>query len=140
MALLAYALVRPRTPLVVWMHSEVIRRAAHAACSTSRFDPGARGVPRIVVASPPMLDAPSLAFRDKCVVVPYGTIRRPMRLRPSRGPRRGADRSFRRQAGGLQGVDVLARCGLPVRAVIVGDGPAARRSRRWRRNWVWRSA
>ena len=129
MALLAYALVRPRTPLVVWMHSEVIRpRWQYRLFYEPLLNLALRRAARIVVASPPMLDAPSLApFRQKCVVVPYG-------IDPQ--PYTAADAAVRPVSavptvlfvGRLvpyKGVDVLLRAlpGLAVRAVIVGDGP-----------------
>jgi len=75
-----------------------------------------------------MLDAPSLApFREKCVVVPYGidpapyatgrAVVRPVPAEPTV--------LFVGRLVAYKGVEVLLRAlpGLPVRAVIVGDGP-----------------
>jgi lipopolysaccharide/colanic/teichoic acid biosynthesis glycosyltransferase/glycosyltransferase involved in cell wall biosynthesis len=133
MALLAYALVRPRTPLVVWMHSEVIRpRWQYRLFYEPLLNVALRRAARIVVASPPMLDAPSLApFRDKCVVVPYGIDPKPYIGAPAAGPRPSEPAAseptvlFVGRLVAYKGVDVLLRAlpGLAVRAVIVGDGP-----------------
>jgi rhamnosyl/mannosyltransferase len=129
MALLAYALVRPRTPLVVWMHSEVIRpRWQYRLFYEPLLNLALRRAARIVVASPPMLDAPSLApFRDKCVVVPYGIDPAPYAAAAAVA-RSAAEEPTVLFVGRLvayKGVDVLLRAlpGLPLRAVIVGDGP-----------------
>ncbi|HEV8396905.1 MAG TPA: sugar transferase [Vicinamibacterales bacterium] len=129
MALLAYALVRPRTPLVVWMHSEVIRpRWQYRLFYEPLLNLALRRAARIVVASPPMLEARSLApFRDKCLVVPFGidpapyatahALVRPVAAEPTV--------LFVGRLVAYKGVEVLLRAlpGLPVRAVIVGDGP-----------------
>ena len=130
MALLAYALVRPRTPLVVWMHSEVIRpRWQYRLFYEPLLNLALRRAARIVVASPPMLDAPSLApFRAKCVVVPYGIDPKPYTATPGIAARPASPEPTVLFVGRLvayKGVDVLLRAlqGLPVRAVIVGDGP-----------------
>lgn len=132
MALLAYFLARPRMPLVVWIHSEVIRPAWQCRLF---YEPllefALRRAARVVVASPPMLDAPSIApYRAKGVVIPYG-------LDPAPYPEVTAGTPAAPPAGqipsvlfvgrlvGYKGVDVLLRAlqGLPMRAVIVGDGP-----------------
>ena len=136
MALLAYALVRPVAPLVVWMHSEVIRpRWQYRLFYEPLLDFALRRATRIVVASPPMLDAPSLAaFRGKCEVVPYGIDPRPytagLKPRPTEGSSVASEPTvlFVGRLVGYKGVDTLLRAlpGLPVRAVIVGDGPCRR--------------
>ena len=85
MALLAYALVRPRTPLVVWMHSEVIRpRWQYRLFYEPLLNLALRRAARIVVASPPMLDAPSLA---------------PFRAQVRRGALRHRSEAVRRRGG-----------------------------------------
>jgi lipopolysaccharide/colanic/teichoic acid biosynthesis glycosyltransferase/glycosyltransferase involved in cell wall biosynthesis len=130
MALVAYALVRPRTPLVVWMHSEVIRpRWQYKLFYEPLLNLALRRATRIVVASPPMLDAPSLApFRDKCVVVPYGLCPAPYTTGAAAAARPVGEPTTLLFVGRLvpyKGVDVLLRAlqGLAARAVIVGDGP-----------------
>ena len=129
MALLAYALVRPRTPLVVWMHSEVIRpRWQYRLFYEPLLNVALRRAARLVVASPPMLDAPSLApFRQKCVVVPYGIDPQPYAAAGAavRPPSAEPTVLFVGRLVPYKGVEVLLRAlpGLAVRAVIVGDGP-----------------
>ena len=62
MALVAYALARPRKPLVVWIHSEVIRaRWQYRTFYQPFLEFALRRAAAIVVASPPMADVPSLA-------------------------------------------------------------------------------
>jgi len=130
MALLAYALVRPRTPLVVWLHSEVIRPLwQYKLFYEPLLNLALRRAARIVVASPPMLDAPSLApFRHKCAVVPFGIDPAPYTAAAMPGPLSESAEPTLLFVGRLvayKGVDVLLRAvkGLAVRTVIVGDGP-----------------
>lgn len=135
MALVAYALARPRTPLVVWFHSEAIRpRWRYRLFYHPFLEFALRRAARIVVASPPMLAAAPLArHRAKCVVIPYGLD--VARYEPSAdatrraGERRAAARMpillFVGRLVRYKGVDVLLRAlpGLGARAVLVGDGP-----------------
>src|SRR6478736_4543278 len=74
MALLAYFVVRPRAPLIVWFHSEVVRPGWRYRFFYRPFlEFALRRVWRVVVASPPIAEAPALsAHRAKCVVIPYG--------------------------------------------------------------------
>ena len=129
MALLAYAIVRPRTPLVVWLHSEVIRpRWQYTLFYEPLLNLALRRAARIVVASPPMLDAPSLApFRHKCAVVPFGLDPAPYAAATPVSSRSPAEPTvlFVGRLVAYKGVDVLLRAlkGLAVRTVIVGDGP-----------------
>jgi rhamnosyl/mannosyltransferase len=129
MALLAYALVRPRTPLVVWMHSEVIRpRWQYELFYEPLLNFALRRAARIVVASPPMLDIRPLApFRHKCAVVPFGLDPQPYAAAGAavRPPSAEPTVLFVGRLVPYKGVDVLLRAlpGLAVRAVIVGDGP-----------------
>ncbi len=135
MALLAYALVRPRMPLIVWYHSEVIRpRWQYEWFYRPLLDFVLRRAARIVVASPPMLDVPALApYREACRVIPFGL---PPERYEATAPVAAAAEARRREAGvpillfagrlvGYKGLDVLLRAlpGLAARAVIVGDGP-----------------
>ena len=74
MALLAYFLARPRAPLIIWYHSEVVRPGWRYRLFYRPFlEFALRRAARVVVASPPMTDVPALAaYRAKCVVIPYG--------------------------------------------------------------------
>jgi len=135
MALVAYALARPRIPLVVWFHSEVIRaRWKYRAFYQPFLDFALRRASRIVVASPPMKDVPALAaYRDKCVVVPFGLAFDRYTVTPevaaSRDSiRRAAVRPILLFVGRFvdyKGVDVLLRamCGIDADLMLVGDGP-----------------
>ena len=135
MALVAYFLARPKIPLVVWYHSEVIRSQWKYQLFYEPFlEFALRRASRIVVASPPMRDVPALVrYRDKCVVVPFG-----LRVeRYGRGVESESRVEMTRRVGtrptllfvgrlvGYKGVDVLLRAlpGLDADTVIVGDGP-----------------
>ena len=135
MALLAYFIARPKTPLIVWYHSEVVRPAWRYRLFYRPFlDFALRRAARVVVASPPMADAPApSAHREKCVVIPYGLDAD--RYRPTAAIAARAD-ALRAQARGpillfvgrlvrYKGLDVLLRAmpGLDAQLVIVGEGP-----------------
>ncbi len=134
-ALVAYFLARPRAPLIVWFHSQVVRpRWRYELFYRPFLDFALRRAARVVVASPPMKDLPALAaVQDKCVAIPYGLDLD--RYQPTAAVRAKAD-ALRERAGGpillfvgrlvpYKGVDVLLRAlpGLNVRTVIVGGGP-----------------
>jgi rhamnosyl/mannosyltransferase len=135
MALLAYAIARPNTPLVVWIHSEVIRpKLQYRLFYQPLLEFALRRAAQIVVASPPMLNLPALArYQDKCTVIPYGLERARYRLSGITGSRVQAIRANLTQpvvlfVGRLvpyKGVDVLLQAvkGLDAMTVIVGDGP-----------------
>ena len=135
MALVAYAVARPRIPLVVWFHSEVIRPLWKYRLFYQPFlDFALRRASRIVVASPPMKDVPALAaHRDKCVVVPFGlTVDRyvmtPAAAASMDSIRRAAARPILLFVGRFvdyKGVDVLLRAmpGIDADLMLVGDGP-----------------
>ena len=75
MALLAYFVARPRAPLIIWYHSEVVRPGWRYRLFYRPFlEFALRRVARVVVASPPHGRTPrrSRAHRAKCVVIPYG--------------------------------------------------------------------
>jgi lipopolysaccharide/colanic/teichoic acid biosynthesis glycosyltransferase/glycosyltransferase involved in cell wall biosynthesis len=138
MALVAYALARPSEPLVVWIHSEVIRaRWQYRTFYQPFLEFALRRAAAIVVASPPMAGVPSLApFREKCVVVPYGLRVDRYTLTPSVAARVGSiQRTAKRPivlfVGRLvdyKGVDVLLRAmpNLEADVMIIGDGPRRR--------------
>jgi rhamnosyl/mannosyltransferase len=135
MALVAYALARPRMPLVVWFHSEVIRpRWKYRLFYQPFLDFALRRASRIVVASPPMQDVPALsAYRDKCVVVPFGLTFDRYRMTPAVAAsrdsiRRAAVRPILLFVGRFvdyKGVDILLRAmrGIDADLMLVGDGP-----------------
>jgi len=135
MALLSYYLARPRIPLVVWYHSEVIRpRWKYRLFYQPLVDFALRRAARVVVASPPMLDVTALApYRAKCLVIPYGLpveryapapdvsarvlVLRQQAVRPTL--------LFVGRLVGYKGVEILLRAlpGLDADLVVVGDGP-----------------
>ena len=135
MALVAYYLARPAIPLVVWYHSEVIRpRWRYRLFYEPLLEFALRRARRIVVASPPMLEAPALgAHRDRCVVVPFGLNVDRYAASPAVTARDGRLRAestapillFVGRLVRYKGLDVLLRAlpGLEVRTVIAGDGP-----------------
>ena len=135
MALAAYFLARPRIPLVVWYHSEVVRsRWKYQLLYEPFLEFALRRAVRIVVASPPLRGVPALTrYRDKCVVVPFGL---PLeRYGVVSGTPPGVDSIKKRTSRatflfvgrlvGYKGVDVLLRAvpGLDAETVIIGDGP-----------------
>ena len=136
MALLAYAIARPATPLIVWMHSEVIRpRLQYRLFYKPLLDFALRRAQRIVVASPPMLNIPALAhYQRKCTVIPYGLECARYRLSHNTGSRVQEIRArktapiilFVGRLVPYKGVDVLLRAveGLDAETIIVGDGPS----------------
>jgi rhamnosyl/mannosyltransferase len=135
MALLAYAIARPRTPLVVWFHCEVIRpRLQYKLFYEPLLTFALRRATRIVVASPPMANLPPLApYQRKCTVIPFGLERERYRLSATTASRVQAIRAnvtvpvvlFVGRLVPYKGVDVLLEAvkGLDVQTVIVGDGP-----------------
>jgi rhamnosyl/mannosyltransferase len=142
MALLAYAMARPRMPLVVWFHSEVIRpRWRYRLFYHPLLEFALRRATRIVVASPPMLEVrPLRPHRLKCAVVPFGLDLTRYKLGLPASARQAATRLktadvsthgrrpvvlFVGRLVPYKGVDVLLRAlpGLDAETVIVGDGP-----------------
>jgi lipopolysaccharide/colanic/teichoic acid biosynthesis glycosyltransferase/glycosyltransferase involved in cell wall biosynthesis len=136
MALVACVLARPRVPVVVWFHSEVIRaKWKYRLFYEPMLDWVLRRAARIVVAAPPMCDVPALArYRDKVLVVPYGLDPRaypvaPHERSPDAAAATAAEASptllFVGRLVAYKGVDVLLRAmtGVTARLVVVGDGP-----------------
>ena len=135
MALLAYALVRPRLPLVVWYHSEVIRpRWRYRAFYHPFLSLALRRASRIVVSSPALAScAEALApYRERTVVIPFG-IPEPAAGTSAEAPSVAAVRQrwdgpivlFVGRLVPYKGVDVLlqALSNVDAAAVVVGDGP-----------------
>jgi glycosyltransferase involved in cell wall biosynthesis len=139
MALVAYFLARPKAPLIVWFHSEVIRPSWKYRLFYRPFLRFALSrASRVVVASPTLAaSAAQLAeWRPKCVVIPYG-VETP-HARPTGTITRRSEAIRRRHrlpivlfVGRLvpyKGVDVLieAMRDVPAVALVVGDGPERR--------------
>lgn len=134
-ALLSFAIARPKTPLVIWYHSDVVRHplqyrlfyapVAHPAYSRAL---------RFIVSSPPLgQHAAALApYRDRIRVIPFGidpdawAPDPAMRARAAQLARElGPFVLFAGRHVPYKGVDVLLRAlrGGSVKAVIAGDGP-----------------
>jgi rhamnosyl/mannosyltransferase len=138
MGLLAYYLVRPAVPLIVWFHSEVIRPGwQYRSFYRPLLQFALRRAAKIVVASPTLAEsAPALReWQAKCVVIPYGIgidTSSPEVARRSEALQRAARRPVVLFVGRLvpyKGADVLldAMQGLNADAVLVGDGPMRQR-------------
>jgi glycosyltransferase involved in cell wall biosynthesis len=128
-ALLSYAIARPRAPLIIWYHSDVLRPALQYALF---YAPMARiaysRARRIVVSSPPLGEHATVLtpYRDRVRVIPFGIDPAPWTAEP--GAPSPAGPPFVLFAGRhvpYKGVDVLLRAlaGSDAHAVIAGDGP-----------------
>jgi lipopolysaccharide/colanic/teichoic acid biosynthesis glycosyltransferase len=135
MALLAYALTRPRHRLVVWYHSEVLRpRWRYKLIYEPFLNVPFRRASRIVVSSPSLIEhAGALAAHARrCAVIPFGLDITPV---DPAGTRETALPIRTRWSGPLalfvgrlvpyKGVDVLLHAlrSVEVGAVIIGEGP-----------------
>jgi rhamnosyl/mannosyltransferase len=137
MGLLAYCLVRPAAPLIVWFHSEVIRPDwQYRLFYRPLLQLALRRAARIVVASPALAaSAPALReWQSKCVVIPYGIdadTGSPATIRRAEELRKTSKRPVVLFVGRLvpyKGAGVLleAMRGLDAEAMLVGDGPERR--------------
>ena len=133
-ALVAYFLARPRIPLVVWYHSEVIRAAWKYQLLYEPFlEFALERAARIVVASPSMREVPALVrYGNKCRVVPFGIrVERYGRAADSARAEIASRSSgkptllFVGRLVGYKGVDVLLKAvrDLDAETIIIGDGP-----------------
>jgi glycosyltransferase involved in cell wall biosynthesis len=135
-SIVAHALARPRSPLVFWVHAEVVRPAwRYKAFYRPFLRRMLKLASRVVVTSPPMIEiAEELQpFRDKCVVIPLALDPDQHALTPEIAARAHAIRRestdplllFVGRLVPYKGVDVLLRslAGIKARAIIVGDGP-----------------
>ena len=135
-ALLSYATVRPRLPLAIWFHSDVVRPALQYRLFYAPIArPAYRAARRFLVSSPALAEhAMALQpFRDRVSVIPFGID--VDAWRPSEGVQRRADAIRRAAAGPIvlfagrhvpyKGVPVLIEAAAPlgVEVVIAGDGP-----------------
>jgi glycosyltransferase involved in cell wall biosynthesis len=132
-ALLSYAIARPRAPLVLWYHSDVVRPRLQYAlfyAPLARFVYGRAR--RIIVSSPALGEHASALtpFRNRIRVIPFGIDPGPW-MTPASAPASPGAAPFVLFAGrhvAYKGVDVLLRAlsTSPSRAVIAGDGPKRR--------------
>jgi glycosyltransferase involved in cell wall biosynthesis len=136
LAIVAHALVRPSSRLLVWIHAEVVRPQWQYKAF---YRPFLRRIltlaDRIIVASPPMRDlAEELKdFRDKVVVIPYAIDPDQHALTPAclerveaiRGQQQLPLALFVGRMVPYKGVDVLLRAlkRVDARAILVGGGP-----------------
>ncbi|HSL24325.1 MAG TPA: glycosyltransferase [Vicinamibacterales bacterium] len=128
-ALVSNFLVRPRVPMIVWFHSEVVRpRWRYALFYEPFLSFTLQRAARIVVSSPALAqNARALRpYRAKCVVIPFGfdpaRFARDVQAPPNASP----TVLFVGRMVEYKGVDILLRAlgGLEgVRAILVGDGP-----------------
>jgi glycosyltransferase involved in cell wall biosynthesis len=137
-ALLSFTIARPRAPLAIWFHSEVVRpRLQYALFYHPVARTAYRQARRIVVSSPALAEqATALApYRDRITVIPFGidpvrwdatpAVRtRAAAIRASLG-----DRPLVLFAGRMvpyKGVDILLRALVETTAaaVFVGRGPS----------------
>jgi glycosyltransferase involved in cell wall biosynthesis len=128
-ALLSYAIARPRAPLFIWYHSDVLRPALQYALFYAPMARFAYGRARRIIVSSPALaqHAKALApYKDRVRVIPFGID--PGVWRPAAGGSTTEGEPFVLFAGrhvGYKGVDVLLRALArnAAHAVIAGDGP-----------------
>ena len=135
MGLVAYALARPAGKLIVWFHSEVVRdRWKYAVMYRPWLAHAMRRATRVIVASPPMIEAAQLrGFAAPVAVIPYGVDEGRLALSPAiaaraaqlRGGLRGPLVLFVGRMVPYKGLDVLLRAmvEVPGTAVLVGGGP-----------------
>jgi rhamnosyl/mannosyltransferase len=135
-ALLSHVVARPRAPLFIWYHSDVVRpRLQYAAFYAPIARPVYGRAMRIVVSSPPLAEHSRdlQPYRNRVRVVPFGI--EPSAWRPAAADE-DAIAAIRREHGDVfvlfagrhvpyKGLDVLVRAlaGTTIRAVVAGDGP-----------------
>ncbi|HXW03868.1 MAG TPA: glycosyltransferase [Vicinamibacterales bacterium] len=135
-ALLAFGLSRPRIPLAIWFHSEVVRPSLQYSLFYAPLAHPAYGAAARIIVSSPDLGRHAKALQsslDRVRVIPFGIDA--SRWMPGDGVRARAE-EIRRQHGlplvvfagrlvSYKGVDVLLRAAssLPVSVVVIGDGP-----------------
>ncbi len=138
-ALLAFAAARPRIPLAIWFHSEVVRpRWQYELFYAPIARPAYRTARRFMVSSPQLAEHAEVLqpYRDRVRVVPFGID--VDTWQPSEKIRIRAD-LLRREAGKpivlfagrhvpYKGLPVLIEAAAPldIHVAIVGDGPMRR--------------
>jgi glycosyltransferase involved in cell wall biosynthesis len=137
-ALLSFTLARPRAPLAIWFHSEVVRpRLQYALFYHPIARAAYRQARRIVVSSPALAEhATALApYKQRITVIPFGIdpgrwdATAAVRTRVAAIRAAIGDRPLVLFAGRMvpyKGVDVLLRAlaDTPAAAVFVGRGPS----------------
>ena len=126
-ALLSYTLARPRVPLAIWYHSDVVRPALQYALFYAPIARAAyRDARRFIVSSPALAEhaAPLAPYRSKVRVIPFGIDPAPWR-NASDATESDPFVLFAGRHVEYKGVGVLLRAlaGSTARAVIAGDGP-----------------
>ena len=135
-ALVSIVLARPRGPLLVWFHSEVVRPQWKYRLLYRPFLRAVlRRAARIIVSSPelPRHAVELQDFRDKCVVVPFGVDTHRLvatgevraRVDVLRARHRTPIVLFVGRLVPYKGVDVLLRAlrGIEATTLLVGAGP-----------------
>jgi glycosyltransferase involved in cell wall biosynthesis len=141
-ALLSFLLMRPRTPLVMWFHSDIVRQRAFYGAYRPFLRRGLQLARAIVVASPnhvrftPILEE----FSEKCCVVPFGIDPRRFALSSEIESRAAAIRVrselpivlFVGRLAYYKGVEYLidAMSRIHARLILVGSGPMDQEVRR----------
>jgi glycosyltransferase involved in cell wall biosynthesis len=135
-ALLSFAAVRPRVPLAIWYHSDVVRpQLQYDLFYAPLARPAYRDARRFLVSSPALAEhaAALRPFRDRVTVIPFGID--VDRWRPTETILRRAADIFRDAGRPLvlfagrhvpyKGLPVLieAAAQLEVTVVVLGDGP-----------------
>ena len=137
-ALLSLAIARPRAPLAIWFHSEVVRPRLQYALFYHPIARAAYRVARRIVVSSPALAEQAEAlepYRDRIAVIPFGIDAARWHPSPEIRSRAAAIRArvgdrplvlFAGRMVAYKGVDVLLRAlaDTSAAAVLVGDGPA----------------
>jgi rhamnosyl/mannosyltransferase len=127
-ALLSYTLARPRIPLAIWYHSDVVRPPAQYAALYAPVAHTAYTRARCFIVSSPPLAAHAAALRryqDRVRVIPFGIDPSPWRGPVDPGRPRTPFVLFAGRHVDYKGVDVLlsALAGTSIDAIIAGDGP-----------------
>jgi len=116
-------------PLVVWLHSEVVRPQWRYRLFYEPFlNRVLERAARIVVSAPPMRDVPALTrHRDKVTILPYGLDPAGYPVLAEHEPRPGQPPTvlFVGRLVAYKGLDVLLRAmvDVPASLALVGDGP-----------------
>ena len=127
-ALLSYAVARPKVPLAIWYHSDVVRpRLQYSLFYAPLARTAYSRARRFIVSSPPLGEqAEALKpYRDRIRVIPFGIDA--ARWTPGPAAINEADPFvlFVGRHVPYKGVDVLIRAlqGTGIRAIVAGDGP-----------------
>ena len=127
-ALLSYAIARPRAPLAIWYHSDVVRPALQYALFYAPMARIAYSRARRFVVSSPALAAHAAAlqpYQSRVTVIPFGIDPSQWRSTEETPAAAAPFVLFAGRHVDYKGVDVLLRAlkDSGARAVIAGDGP-----------------